>query len=260
KSWLFTRQQLDTLISQNGESLTYVERQHVHQFYMTIMTSIAKILKLRQQILATAAVFFLRYHVKRPFINRKQPHIDAILVAATCVYLAAKVEEHPFHIKAIVQAVQSPSVLGANYAIDMVKISDLDFYMVVFHPYQSVALYIKDLGFPKEPGTIFLQNAWMLINDTYRSDLPLLYPPHMIALGVIYLTAAMQEKMVESIDFGLWFSRVNVQPDQILILVQQLLDLYQTMSLYDGPATLELINKLKLGIYVYLLKVLIHYV
>ncbi|KAJ3072054.1 hypothetical protein HDU98_004372 [Podochytrium sp. JEL0797] len=214
-----------------------------------------KVLKLRQQIVGTAAVFFMRYHARRPLINRKLKHIDAELVAATCIYLAAKVEEHPFHIKSIVQAVQSSQVLGPTHSIDTVRISEcefhlmeaLDFYMVVFHPYNSVVLFIRDLSLPKEQATIFLQNAWMLVNDTFRSDLPLLYPPHMIALGVIYLTAAMQEKNLEAaaIDFGAWFARLNVGVNDVLVLVQQLLDVYQIMSTHTRERAVEILNRLK---------------
>ncbi|XP_006460431.1 hypothetical protein AGABI2DRAFT_220473, partial [Agaricus bisporus var. bisporus H97] len=33
-----------------------------------------------------------------------------------------------------------------------------------------------------------LQTAWFIVNDTYRSDICLLYPPHLIAVAAIYLT------------------------------------------------------------------------
>ncbi|KAG6864168.1 hypothetical protein C0991_011887 [Blastosporella zonata] len=33
-----------------------------------------------------------------------------------------------------------------------------------------------------------LQTAWFIINDTYRSDLCLLHPPHIIAIAALYLT------------------------------------------------------------------------
>ncbi|KAJ3118428.1 hypothetical protein HK100_000615, partial [Physocladia obscura] len=51
----------------------------------------------------------------------------------------------------------------------------------------------------------------MVVNDTYRSNLFLLYPPHMIALAVIFLTAGMQEDVLKGsgVDFGAWFSRFN---------------------------------------------------
>ncbi|KAF9442492.1 cyclin-like protein [Macrolepiota fuliginosa MF-IS2] len=39
-----------------------------------------------------------------------------------------------------------------------------------------------------ELSTGALQTAWFIINDTYRSDICLLYPPHLIAIAAIYLT------------------------------------------------------------------------
>ncbi|KAF5334841.1 hypothetical protein D9758_014295 [Tetrapyrgos nigripes] len=36
-----------------------------------------------------------------------------------------------------------------------------------------------------------LQTAWFIINDTYRSNLCLLYPPHLIAIAAIYLTLVL---------------------------------------------------------------------
>ncbi|KAF5363253.1 hypothetical protein D9756_001013 [Leucocoprinus leucothites] len=39
-----------------------------------------------------------------------------------------------------------------------------------------------------ELSTGALQTAWFIINDTYRSDICLLYPPHLIAISSIYLT------------------------------------------------------------------------
>ncbi|KXN91161.1 RNA polymerase II holoenzyme cyclin-like subunit [Leucoagaricus sp. SymC.cos] len=39
-----------------------------------------------------------------------------------------------------------------------------------------------------ELSTGALQTAWFIINDTYRSDICLLYPPHLIAISAIYLT------------------------------------------------------------------------
>ncbi|KIK57464.1 hypothetical protein GYMLUDRAFT_247097 [Collybiopsis luxurians FD-317 M1] len=44
-----------------------------------------------------------------------------------------------------------------------------------------------------------LQTAWFIINDTYRSDLCLLYPPHLIAITAIYLTLVLHSSTQSSI-------------------------------------------------------------
>ena len=38
-----------------------------------------------------------------------------------------------------------------------------------------------------------------IINDTYRSELCLLYPPHMIAIAAIYLTLVLNDKTRDAI-------------------------------------------------------------
>ncbi|KAI8614190.1 cyclin-like protein [Chytriomyces sp. MP71] len=153
-----------------------------------MINALGRAMKLRQQILATATVFFKRYYLKHSLFSSNS--IDPTLMLATCVYLACKVEESPVHIKSVSQAMTSQQMLGPQCQIDPSKISEcefylmegLEFYMIVFHPYQPVIVLIRDLNLMKEHKTIICQNAWMVVNDAYKSDLPLIYPPHMMAL------------------------------------------------------------------------------
>ncbi|TFY53499.1 hypothetical protein EVJ58_g9418 [Rhodofomes roseus] len=39
-----------------------------------------------------------------------------------------------------------------------------------------------------------LQMAWFIINDTYRSELCLIYPPHLIAVTAIYMACAIHQE------------------------------------------------------------------
>ncbi|KAG5723916.1 RNA polymerase II holoenzyme cyclin-like subunit [Termitomyces sp. T112] len=101
-------------------------------------------------------------------------------------------------------------------------VDDLECDLVVFHPYrtlltlckketpESASLFGSEEGEADEVGTGLgtdegsrywgtgegqleltenaLQTAWFIINDTYRSDLCLLHPPHIIAIAALYLT------------------------------------------------------------------------
>lgn len=62
--------------------------------HRTAMQKICKRLGLRQQVLATAIVFFRRFYLRNGYCET-----DPALVAATCCYLAAKAEETPVHVK-----------------------------------------------------------------------------------------------------------------------------------------------------------------
>ncbi len=48
------------------------------------------------------------------------------------------------------------------------------------------------------------------MNDSYRTDVLLLYPPHIIALACIYLVAFQKDK-----DVSQWFSELNVEMKEV---------------------------------------------
>lgn len=84
-------------------------------------------------------------------------------------------------------------------------IEELDFHLIVFHPYRSlVQLCGRDGGLSAggdfgrlgrsamlEMDDSALQMAWFVINDTFRSSLCLIHPPHLIAIAAIYLAFSL---------------------------------------------------------------------
>ena len=65
-----------------------------------------------------------------------------------------------------------------------------DCCLILYHPYRPLVQFIQDLKELKDTKDHTskdkdeLQNqAWNFINDTYRTDIPLLYPPHLVAIG-----------------------------------------------------------------------------
>ncbi|GAA5906831.1 hypothetical protein JCM6882_006841 [Rhodosporidiobolus microsporus] len=173
---------------------------------------ICKRLQLRQQVVATAVVFFRRFYLRNAYCET-----DPALVAAACCYVAAKAEETPVHVKSAVgearvvfNDMSHPSFPSDNHRLaemEFYLLEELDFHLVVYHPYRalsqltgrdggsSAALSVTDDAGKKrrvlEMDDTALQMAWFIINDTYRSLLPLLHPPHLIALAAIYLAFAL---------------------------------------------------------------------
>jgi cyclin C len=97
-------------------------------------------------------------------------------------------------------------------------VDDLECDLTIFHPYRTLMTLCRkegsseddeteagELGVGIENGPRYwgtgdgqlelqegaLQMAWFIINDTYRSELCLLYPPHLIAVAAIYLTLVL---------------------------------------------------------------------
>ncbi|ODV61011.1 cyclin-dependent protein serine/threonine kinase regulator SSN8 [Ascoidea rubescens DSM 1968] len=90
-----------------------------------------------------------------------------------------------------------------------------------------------------------IQAAWSFINDSYITDLPLIVPPHIIAISSIFLSIFISKKLSMSnylnlikqnerllflINF-IAFSKINL--NQIIESIQEILILYESWSKYD---------------------------
>lgn len=58
-----------------------------------------------------------------------------------------------------------------------------------------------------------LQICRGLVNDTYKMDLILIYPPHLIALACIYIASVLKEKETTA-----WFEELRVDMNTVSIL------------------------------------------
>lgn len=85
---------------------------------------------------------------------------------------------------------------GEHFTYDNQKVAEMEFYlleeldfnMIVYHPYRSLMTLAQDLGTKNED----VQWAWYVINDSYRTDMCLLYPPHVVAAAALYLQIALR--------------------------------------------------------------------
>ena len=60
--------------------------------------------------------------------------------------------------------------------------------MIVHHPYRTLNELQNTLNLAQEDMSL----AWSVINDHYLTDLPLLYPPHVIAVTAIFLALTLK--------------------------------------------------------------------
>ncbi|KAF8351767.1 hypothetical protein F5887DRAFT_1057610 [Amanita rubescens] len=155
---------------------------------------------------------------RRFYLKNAYSETDPFLVIAACCYFSIKV------IASEARAlVQSPAVDDGpsedNYNVkstifDHTKIAEMEFYLGEQPrqevqgqiPKQKKAEAIEEdslgVGVSADDGPRYwgtgegqlelpeggFQHAWFIINDTYRSNICLLYPPHLIAVAAIYLT------------------------------------------------------------------------
>eukprot|EP00118_Oscarella_pearsei_P021653 m.244256 g.244256 ORF g.244256 m.244256 type:complete len:173 (+) comp40244_c0_seq78:198-716(+) len=157
-----------------------------------VIQALAESLKQRQQVIATSTVYFKRFYMNNSFGS-----IDPLLMAPTCVFLAAKVEESGLLSNSrLIQSCQTivkskfAFAFKGDFPYRMPQILECEFFLlemmdcclIVFNPYRSLTQYVSDIGHEDT----LLSLAWRIVNDTYRSDTCLLYPPYLIALGYLF--------------------------------------------------------------------------
>lgn len=81
-------------------------------------------------------------------------------------YSHAYTQEFPYRIQNVLEC--------EFYLLEM-----MDCCLVLYQPYRPLVSYVQDLGYED---TVF-PLGWRIVNDSLRTDVCLLYPPYLIALG-----------------------------------------------------------------------------
>ncbi|KAK4165108.1 RNA polymerase II holoenzyme cyclin-like subunit [Cladorrhinum sp. PSN259] len=172
------------------QSFPLPQQRHLNLYFNQQVNRLGKRLAIRQQPLATAQVYLKRFYL-RVEIRRTNPY----LFIATAVYLACKMEECPQHIRLVVQEARSlwPSdFLGQDTSklgeCEFFLISELNSQLIIHQPYRTLTTLQSDFELTQEEVML----AWTVINDHYMTDLPLLYPPHTIALTAMLLAIVLR--------------------------------------------------------------------
>ncbi|KAI9344807.1 cyclin-like protein [Zopfochytrium polystomum] len=243
-NWHFTRQQLQLpqfSLVQDLQHISLKSLMMLHIYYCSVILRLGRRLQIRQQVIATAIIYFKRFYVMNPL-----RHSDPLLVATTCTYLACKIEETPFHIKNFVGEMKN--IFGGAFSHEPSHVAECEFYLLedlgfhtmVFHPYRLLIMLVEDAKL----GTSFLQTAWFVVNDCYKSFLPLYYPPHMLALGAVFFASTLDDHAKETASLRDWFARINVDVGQLMIISQEILDLYQALGEYNEDSIPKIIEQL----------------
>lgn len=167
----------------------------------TLLVKLGRRLNIRQVALASAEVYLTRF-LTRVLLKE----INVYLLVTTCIYVACKIEECPQHIRLIISEARN---LWPEYIPhDITKLAEFEFYLIeemesflfLHHPYKSL---MQIRSFLEENYSVYgfrltndeLQNCWSLINDSYITDLHLLFPPHIIAVASIYITVVLKKNL-----------------------------------------------------------------
>ncbi|XP_062077543.1 cyclin-C1-1-like [Humulus lupulus] len=177
--------------------------------------------KVRQRIVATAVTYMRRVYIRKSMIE-----YDPRLVAPTCLYLASKVEESIVQARLLVFYIKKQSSdekyryeIKDILEMEMKILEAINYYLVVFHPYRSLSQLLQDAGLNDINMT---QLTWGLVNDTYKMDLILVHPPHLIALACIYIASVYRDKDTTS-----WFEELRVDMNVVKNISMEILDFYE---------------------------------
>ncbi|KAL5699269.1 hypothetical protein ACHQM5_030198 [Ranunculus cassubicifolius] len=158
------------------------------------------LLKLPQAVMATGQLLFHRFYCKKSFSR-----FNVKLVAATCIWLASKLEENPRKRKHVIIVFHRMECRRENLPIvymdigsrkyvelkegmdrmERILLKEIGFVCHVEHPQKFISNYLATLEAPEE----VRQEAWNLANDSLRTTLCVRFPSEVVACGVVYAAA-----------------------------------------------------------------------
>ncbi|KAG0134273.1 cyclin-like protein [Tuber indicum] len=189
------RSALDAQDPKTVQQYPLPELRHLSIYFNSQIVRLGRRMQTRQQALATAQLYIRRFYAKVP-IRDTNPY----LVMATCLYLALKMEECPQHIRIVVSEARTcwPDVMPSDTAklaeCEFYLISEMNSYLIVHHPYRTLQDLTPVLSLTSEENS----TSWQVINDSCLTDLPLLYPPHIIALTAIFLSVVLKTSLPQA--------------------------------------------------------------
>jgi len=231
KNWTLKREEIEAANQKDKKYLTEIEIKKLRIFFAHYITILGKTLHLRQRVVATAIVYWKRFYLNNSFVE-----FEPALMGGTCIYLASKVEECNIKVDTIINNMKSLEKDKDNCPVKFTEyktseiienefnlMDGLKCHLLLFHPYTYLQGYLNDAGLVD-----CTDDAWRIINDSYRTDVYLMYPPHIITLACIYLSGFSKDtNNGRQSKISHWFSELNVDLTQVGEVLQEILTLYE---------------------------------
>uniref|UniRef100_A0A6B2LDN1 Cyclin-like domain-containing protein n=1 Tax=Arcella intermedia TaxID=1963864 RepID=A0A6B2LDN1_9EUKA len=227
KQWLKSRSEVEGQYSK--DHLTLLELKKVHIFYVHLMVRVGGLVGLRQRVISTAVVYWKRFYMRYTLLEK-----DPVLVGITALYLASKVEECNSKVDTILDKLKAAEKDYGN-RFKFPEYTNLDvihneFYLMhglkcqllIYHPYKDLENFLTTSNLLE-----IKEESWKFLNDTYKSNVCLSYPPYVIALACIYLCGfvAKDGRVVKRITK--WFLELNADMNQVGEVVKDMMELYE---------------------------------
>lgn len=177
---------------------------------------------------------------------------------ATAVYLAGKMDETPQHIRHVVSEARNfwPDLMTADTSrlgeCEFSLISTMNSQLIVHHPYRSLLELQAPLALTSEDVAL----AWYVVNDSYLTDLPLLYPPHVVALAAVGMGVGLKPSGGAGAAAGAgtkqqrliaYLASSEVDVEGVVDATQEIVSLYEAWEGYSDKACKEAIARVVKG-------------
>ncbi|XP_035899322.1 cyclin-C [Anopheles stephensi] len=240
QQWILDKQDLIRERQHDLKTLTEEEYQKIFMFFANIIQVLGEQLKLRQQVIATATVYFKRFYARNSL-----KCIDPLLLAPTCILLSSKVEEFGVisnsrlitTCQTVIKnkfsyAYQQEFPYRTNHILEceFYLLENLDCCLIVYQPYRPLLQLMQDIGQEEQLLTL----TWRLINDSLRTDVSLLYPPYQIAIGCLQIACVILQKELKS-----WFAELNVDMDKVQEIARAIVNLFELWKGYDEKKEIQ---------------------
>jgi len=194
------------------------------------------LLRLPQAVMATGQVLFHRFYFKKSFAR-----FNVKRVAASCVWLAAKLEESPRKIPQVLNVFHRMECRRENLPLEPLEphskkyaemkmdlnrterhlLKEMGFICHVEHPHKFILNYLAQV----EPLPELMQEAWNLANDSLRTTLCVRFKSEVVACGVVY--AAARRFQVPLPENPPWWKVFDAEKHEIDEVCKVLANLYR---------------------------------
>ena len=163
-------------------------------FYSQYLQAIARRARAKQRVARTALRFFRKVYTQTQDAWTTK---DPLLYAPLALWVAAKAEEQFITASDIGRHLANIDGLNSPYSDDDLVNAELEFLEAIAFdlgsdqpPERQLACYLNAAQVDHffDP-TQLVANATFILNDLYRTDAPLLYESHLVALSSIFMAA-----------------------------------------------------------------------
>ncbi|XP_063685528.1 cyclin-K-like isoform X2 [Bolinopsis microptera] len=192
--WMFDKKKLRQTPSQS-DGVDYLTEILYRKEGAKFIQAAVKELRLTHDTMATGCVFFHRFFMFHSFEK-----FNRWVMAASCLFLAGKVEETPKLSKDIVRTAkhllskEQFTAFALNPVDEMllyekILLQTVKFDFNIIHPYKFILKYAKQFRGEKNRKSDVVQMAWNYCNESFCTPVSLHYTPDVIAGALLTLSA-----------------------------------------------------------------------